>query len=72
VVFPNVLDIAPFMSKESDEPPCYELYGVVVHVDMFNASFFGHYKCYVKDFQGVWYKINDSMVNKKASGIQNL
>ena len=64
MAFPNVLDITPFMSKESDDSPRYELYGVVVHIDMLNSSFFGHYICYVKDLHGFWYKIDDSTVNK--------
>ncbi|KAI5080452.1 hypothetical protein GOP47_0003635 [Adiantum capillus-veneris] len=64
VSFPEELDISPFMSGEGDKPPLYQLYGVVVHVDMLNASFFGHYICYIKDFQGSWYKIDDSKVKE--------
>lgn len=52
----------PYMSEKGDKPPSYLLYAVVVHVDMLNASFFGHYICYVKDSQGIWYKIDDSKV----------
>lgn len=62
VTFPDVLDMAPYMSGKGDIPPVYRLYAVVVHVDMLNASFFGHYICYVKDSNGVWYKIDDSKV----------
>lgn len=40
----------------------YKLYAVIVHLDMLNASFFGHYICYVKDFRGDWYRIDDSEV----------
>jgi len=29
---------------------------------MLNASFFGHYVCYVKDMHGAWYKIDDAEV----------
>jgi len=31
----------------------YELYGVLVHLDMFNISAFGHYISYVKT-NGKW------------------
>lgn len=62
VPFPEVLDISPYMSGTGDEPPLYMLYAVVVHVDMLNASFFGHYVCYVKDMHGAWYKIDDAEV----------
>jgi ubiquitin carboxyl-terminal hydrolase 36/42 len=54
--------MGPYMSQKGDEPPVYKLYAVVIHVDMLNASFFGHYICYVKDSQGAWYKIDDSKV----------
>lgn len=40
----------------------YMLYAVIVHLDMLNASYFGHYICYVKDFGGNWYKIDDCKV----------
>jgi len=62
VTFPEVLDISPYMSGTGDEPPLYMLYAVVVHLDMLNASFFGHYVCYVKDMHGAWYKIDDAEV----------
>lgn len=62
VPFPEVLDISPYMSGTGDAPPLYMLYAVVVHVDMLNASFFGHYVCYVKDMHGAWYKIDDAEV----------
>ncbi|GLJ38128.1 hypothetical protein SUGI_0776230 [Cryptomeria japonica] len=63
VAFPEVLDMSPYMSGKGDKPPLYNLYAVVVHLDMLNASFFGHYICYVKDLKGAWYKIDDSKVN---------
>lgn len=64
VTFPEILDMSPYMSEDGDKPPHYELYAVVVHVDMLNASFFGHYICYVKDLEGSWYKIDDSKVKE--------
>ncbi|KAE9595980.1 hypothetical protein Lal_00030870 [Lupinus albus] len=60
--FPEILDLAPFMSGISDSSPIYKLYGVVVHLDTMNIAFSGHYVCYVKNFQNKWFKIDDSVV----------
>ncbi|KAI4337216.1 hypothetical protein L6164_015661 [Bauhinia variegata] len=59
VTFPETLDLSPYMSEAGDRSDIYKLYAVIVHVDMLNASFFGHYVCYIKDFQGNWYRIDD-------------
>lgn len=59
--FPEILDLAPFMSGTSDLA-IYRLYGVVVHLDSMNAAFSGHYVCYVKNFQNSWFKVDDSVV----------
>ncbi|XP_071925936.1 ubiquitin carboxyl-terminal hydrolase 16-like [Coffea arabica] len=61
--FPEILDLAPYMSGTSDKSPIYRLYGVIVHLDIMNAAFSGHYVCYVKNTQNKWFKIDDSMVN---------
>ncbi|XP_051151600.1 ubiquitin carboxyl-terminal hydrolase 18-like [Andrographis paniculata] len=61
VTFPETLNLSPYMS-ELEEGNIYKLYAVIVHVDMLNASFFGHYICYVKDFRGTWYRIDDCKV----------
>lgn len=50
------------MSEVDDDGDVYKLYAVVVHVDMLNASYFGHYICYTKDSSGNWYRIDDSKV----------
>ncbi|MBA0855146.1 hypothetical protein Goshw_009800 [Gossypium schwendimanii] len=60
--FPEILNLAPYMSGTSDKSPIYRLYGVVVHLDIMNAAFSGHYLCYVKNAQNKWFKIDDSMV----------
>ncbi|KAJ0091249.1 hypothetical protein Patl1_12663 [Pistacia atlantica] len=62
VSFPETLDLSPYMSEEGGGADVYKLYAVVVHVDMLNASFFGHYICYVKDFSGNWYRVDDCKV----------
>ncbi|XP_058067867.1 ubiquitin carboxyl-terminal hydrolase 18-like isoform X2 [Magnolia sinica] len=64
VTFPETLDLGPYMSESGDGTDLYRLYAVVVHVDMLNASFFGHYICYTQDFCGNWYRIDDCKVMK--------
>ncbi|KAK8473020.1 hypothetical protein PHAVU_001G043700 [Phaseolus vulgaris] len=59
IAFPEALNLSPYMSEAGDGSDVYKLYGVVVHIDMLNASFFGHYICYIKDFLGNWYRIDD-------------
>lgn len=63
VAFPETLNLSPYMSDAGDGSDIYKLYAVVVHIDMLNASFFGHYICYIKDFMGNWYRIDDSKVD---------
>ncbi|KAJ4701442.1 Ubiquitin carboxyl-terminal hydrolase [Melia azedarach] len=62
IQFPEILDLAPYMSGTSDKLPIYRLYGVVVHLDIMNAAFSGHYVCYVKSTQNKWFKVDDSVV----------
>ncbi|XP_075511756.1 LOW QUALITY PROTEIN: ubiquitin carboxyl-terminal hydrolase 17-like [Primulina tabacum] len=62
VKFPDVLNLAPFMSGTSDKSPIYRLYGVVVHLDSMNATFSGHYVCYLKNNAGRWFKADDITV----------
>ncbi|KAJ0774730.1 putative ubiquitinyl hydrolase 1 [Helianthus annuus] len=62
VTFPESLDLSPYMNEDADGNDKYKLYAVVVHVDMLNASYFGHYICYTKDFSGNWYRIDDCKV----------
>ncbi|KAI3451214.1 hypothetical protein Pfo_007879 [Paulownia fortunei] len=63
VQFPEVLNLSPYMSGMSDKYPIYHLYAVVVHLGIMNAAYSGHYVSYVKDFQGDWYRIDDSRVS---------
>ncbi|PPR85146.1 hypothetical protein GOBAR_AA35544 [Gossypium barbadense] len=69
VSFPETLDLSPYMSEseDGDDSNIYKLYAVVVHVDMLNASFFGHYICYTKDFSGNWYRIDDCKKDQDPS-----
>ncbi|KAL2318000.1 hypothetical protein Fmac_031876 [Flemingia macrophylla] len=63
VAFPETLNLSPYISEAGDGSDIYKLYAVVVHIDMLNASFFGHYICYIKDFRGNWYRIDDWKVS---------
>uniref|UniRef100_A0A1J3J600 Ubiquitin carboxyl-terminal hydrolase 19 n=1 Tax=Noccaea caerulescens TaxID=107243 RepID=A0A1J3J600_NOCCA len=62
ISFPETFDLGPYMTSGGEGSDVYKLYAVIVHLDMLNASFFGHYICYVKDFRGNWYRIDDSEV----------
>ncbi|KAL2528150.1 Ubiquitin carboxyl-terminal hydrolase 17 [Forsythia ovata] len=62
IQFPEVLNLAPFMSGTSDKCHIYSLYGLIVHLDIMNAAYSGHYISYVKDFRGDWFRIDDSRV----------
>ncbi|KAG8487800.1 hypothetical protein CXB51_018629 [Gossypium anomalum] len=58
----ETLDLTSYMSGDGDDTNVYKLYAVVVHLDMLNASFFGHYICYTQDYNGNWYRIDDCKV----------
>ncbi|XP_055812763.1 ubiquitin carboxyl-terminal hydrolase 18 isoform X2 [Solanum dulcamara] len=62
VIFPENLDLNPNMSEAGDHNDFFQLYAVIVHVDMLNASSYGHYICYIKDFSGNWYRVDDTEV----------
>ncbi|CAA0812515.1 Ubiquitin carboxyl-terminal hydrolase 17 [Striga hermonthica] len=62
VKFPKVLNLSPYMSGMNEKYPIYELYAVVAHLGM-NAAYSGHYVSYIRDFQGDWFKIDDSLVS---------
>lgn len=62
VHFPEDLNIRPFMSCTKLDPMIYKLYGVLVHSGYSCNS--GHYYCYVKASNGLWYEMNDSRVTQ--------
>ncbi|KAL6859084.1 hypothetical protein ACP4OV_018086 [Aristida adscensionis] len=68
--FPETLNMVRYMSATDDTSPVYSLYAVVVHHDVMNAAFSGHYVCYVKDTQGKWFKADDSQV--KPVSLENV
>ncbi|XP_043945603.1 ubiquitin carboxyl-terminal hydrolase 42 [Protopterus annectens] len=61
VKYPEYLNIRPYMSKSVGEPVIYELYAVLVHKGTHCHS--GHYYCCVKNTQGEWIRLNDSLVS---------
>ncbi|XP_078162663.1 ubiquitin carboxyl-terminal hydrolase 18-like isoform X2 [Carex rostrata] len=63
ITFPMRLDLTTYTSDVIGAGrDLYDLYAVVVHLDMLNASFFGHYICFIKDHQGRWYRVDDCKV----------
>ncbi|XP_036753011.2 ubiquitin carboxyl-terminal hydrolase 42 isoform X1 [Manis pentadactyla] len=61
VKYPEYLDVRPYMSQSNGEPIIYVLYAVLVHSG-FNCHA-GHYFCYIKASNGLWYQMNDSTVS---------
>ncbi|XP_064006507.1 ubiquitin carboxyl-terminal hydrolase 42-like [Pogoniulus pusillus] len=66
VEFPLSLDLRPYMSQARGEPCLYSLYAVLVHRGGGSAS--GHYFCYVKASNGLWYRMDDTSVTPCAVG----
>jgi len=62
VRFDESLDLSLFLSNKSDKPVLYKLYAVLVHSGFSCNS--GHYYCYVKAANGIWYEMNDSRVSQ--------
>ncbi|KAG6673445.1 hypothetical protein I3842_16G112600 [Carya illinoinensis] len=60
VHFGCTLDLKPFVSGSYDGDLRYTLYGVLVH-DGWNTHY-GHYSCYVRTSNGIWYYLNDNQV----------
>ncbi|NWS16833.1 UBP42 hydrolase, partial [Pachyramphus minor] len=61
VEYPECLDIQPYTSKAAGEPLLYSLYAVVVHSGETCCA--GHFFCYVKASDGLWYKMDDESVD---------
>ncbi|CAM9516959.1 unnamed protein product [Bubo scandiacus] len=61
VEYPQYLDLRPYTSQTAGEPILYSLYAVLVHSG--DTCHAGHYFCYVKASDGLWYKMNDASVD---------
>ncbi|KFU86556.1 Ubiquitin carboxyl-terminal hydrolase 42, partial [Chaetura pelagica] len=62
VKYPEFLDLGPYMSQAAGEPLLYSLYAVLVHKGVSCHS--GHYFCYIKASDGLWYKMDDCSVTR--------
>ncbi|XP_071610851.1 uncharacterized protein [Heliangelus exortis] len=58
VMYPKVLDLGPYTT--AGEAQRYSLYAVLVHKG--ESCHSGHYFCYIKASDGLWYKMDDSSV----------
>ncbi|KAL5474041.1 hypothetical protein EMCRGX_G028614 [Ephydatia muelleri] len=58
------LDIRPYTSDKSGAPLWYRLYAVVEHLGFSIHS--GHYICYVRNSNGIWYCMNDAKVSQTS------
>ncbi|XP_027755399.1 ubiquitin carboxyl-terminal hydrolase 42-like [Empidonax traillii] len=61
VEYPEYLDLLPYMSDTAAEPLLYSLYAVVVHSG--DTCLDGHFFCYTKASNGLWYKMDDESVD---------
>ncbi|NWI52375.1 UBP42 hydrolase, partial [Calyptomena viridis] len=61
VEYPEYLDLRPYMSDTAREPLLYSLYAVVVHSG--DTCLDGHFFCYTKASNGLWYKMDDESVD---------
>ncbi|CAM9707452.1 unnamed protein product [Bubo scandiacus] len=62
VEYPEYLDLRPYMSQTTGEPLLYSLYAVLVHHGAICHA--GHYYCYTKASNGLWYVMDDSSVDR--------
>ncbi|NXW92567.1 UBP42 hydrolase, partial [Alopecoenas beccarii] len=60
VEYPEYLDLRPYMSQTAGEPLLYSLYAVLVHSG--GSCRAGHYFCYIKASNGLWYEMDDESV----------
>ncbi|OWK50204.1 Ubiquitin carboxyl-terminal hydrolase 42 [Lonchura striata] len=60
VEYPEYLDLRPYMSQADGEPLHYSLYAVLVHRGV--SCHGGHYFCYAKASNGLWYQMDDESV----------
>ncbi|RLV88853.1 hypothetical protein DV515_00015228 [Chloebia gouldiae] len=60
VEYPEYLDLRPYMSQADGEPLHYSLYAVLVHSGV--SCHGGHYFCYAKASNGLWYQMDDESV----------
>ncbi|EAS07036.2 ubiquitin carboxy-terminal hydrolase (macronuclear) [Tetrahymena thermophila SB210] len=62
--FPAEIDISKYVQQANKKPEIYDLYGVLIHIG--GGLHFGHYYCYVKNSNDMWYCMNDSSVSQRS------
>ncbi|KAL9955427.1 hypothetical protein ACROYT_G036754 [Oculina patagonica] len=63
IEYTEYLNLRPYMTSQG--PPIkYRLYAVLVHSGYSSNS--GHYYCYIRASNGIWYQMNDSIVRQVA------
>lgn len=62
VAYVEYLNMRRYMSQPQGPMEWYRLYGVLVHYGFSCHS--GHYYCYVRNSNGIWYCMNDSEVSQ--------
>ncbi|KAL9228156.1 hypothetical protein vseg_003766 [Gypsophila vaccaria] len=60
VQFGATLDLKPFVTGDYEGDLTYTLYGVLVHAGYSTHS--GHYYCFVRTSNGLWYSLDDNRV----------
>ncbi|NXO25482.1 UBP42 hydrolase, partial [Cisticola juncidis] len=60
VIYPEYLNLRPYMSEPAGKALLYTLYAVVVHTGP--SCLGGHFLCYTKASNDQWYKMNDVSV----------
>uniref|UniRef100_A0A8C3L4C3 Ubiquitin carboxyl-terminal hydrolase n=1 Tax=Chrysolophus pictus TaxID=9089 RepID=A0A8C3L4C3_CHRPC len=60
IEYPEYFDLRAYMSQSAGEPLIYALYAVLVHNGSDSHS--GHYYCFIKAADGLWYQMNDASV----------
>ncbi|KAK9726244.1 hypothetical protein RND81_05G201500 [Saponaria officinalis] len=60
VQFGSTLDLKPFVTGDYEGDLTYTLYGVLVHAGYSTHS--GHYYCFVRTSNGLWYSLDDNRV----------
>ncbi|RWS12675.1 ubiquitin carboxyl-terminal hydrolase 36-like protein [Dinothrombium tinctorium] len=62
VVYPEELNLRPYMSESTGSAINYKLNCVLVHLGATSNS--GHYYCYVKSSNNMWYLMDDARVSQ--------
>ncbi|NXO26143.1 UBP42 hydrolase, partial [Cisticola juncidis] len=61
VEYPEYLDLRPYMSDTAGGPLLCSLYAIVVHSG--DSCLEGHFLCYTKASNGLWYRMDDESVD---------